>query len=143
MDYNALTTIPAFLPITYAKWFNFSRNAITAVDTFAFVYGNLLSSIDISHNMITSIDFLALMSPYSLFVDVSYNQIRDLSLGVISNSVTNLKLAGNIITTLSQNIFITATGLRSFDISENAISYLPQNCFQYCEMRIPVIDYHR
>ena len=73
------------------------------------------------------------MSPYSLFVDVSYNQIRDLPLGVISNSVTNLKLAGNIITTLSQNIFITATGLRSFDISENAISYLPQNCFQYCE----------
>ena len=129
---NNLTILPAniFTGVTSVQDFYLDNNNIEDIDDGAFsgidnIYGLHLNNNSIQH---VPRHWLSDLSVY--YLDISHNNISTIDdFAFMSDHLVSLRIKGNLITTLSRNIFYGAPNLTILDISDNLIEYIEPGCF--------------
>lgn len=130
---NRLTEIPAYL-FTHAENIavvDFSNNTIQRVDSQAFDGANSLQSLNLSHNFIEKLDFNTLSVANLSIIDLSHNNLKNLSEHTFGISLKYLNLSFNPTENLNIATFAYSPNLKYLNFRHANISCIQLGIFSH------------
>lgn len=130
---NHLTEISAhlFVNADNLTLVDFSNNTIQRVDPLAFDGANSLKTLNLSHNFIDQLDSNSLSTSSLLIVDLSYNNLTNLSEHTFGINLKHLNLSFNPIGNLNIDTFAYLPNLEYLNLKRTNISGIQLGTFSH------------
>ena len=128
---HAFLTSVLSLDISNSKVKVLSNSHTMLEDIFNLKHNNALVSLDLSHNLVKSIDVFCPTCSNLTKLDLSYNKLRVLTIRSFAglSSLRRLFLRGNMLTKITKYSFAVAVRIVELDLGENSISYVDNDAF--------------
>lgn len=130
---NILTVVPAHL-FVYAQnitHIDFSNNTINRIDALAFDGPTLLNTVNLSQNFISQLDARSLSVPSITVLDLSHNNLSNLSERTFGSNLKQLNLSYNLIGNLEINTFAYLPNLEQLNLRHTNISSIQLGTFSH------------